>query len=181
MLKIKIPESEYFDERIEEFVNFDAVELHLEHSLVSLSKWESFWEIPFLSKETKTREQTLDYIRKMTLNDVPSEAFFRLTQKNFDDINEYIGSKQTATQIFEIKPATEGSSSKVITAELIYYWMVVHNIPFECQEWHLTRLMTLIRVCNAQSGSSEKVSKKDIAEHNRQLNAKRRAELGSRG
>ena len=179
MLTITVPGDEMFDNSTQEFVTQGDVILELEHSLVSLSKWESKHEKPFLGKADKTTEETLDYVRCMTLTEVPEEIFLRLSAENFDAVNEYINAKMTATWFSE-QPGSP-QSSEVITAELIYYWMVSFSIPFECETWHLNRLFTLIRVCSIKQSKPKKMSRSEIAARNRELNAQRRAQLGTKG
>ena len=180
MLEITIPETEQWDELTQEFVYPKAQTLQLEHSLVSLSKWESKWCKPFLSKEDKTFEETIDYIRCMTLNrHVPDEVYGCLTRNNIKQINEYISAPMTATWFS--KDTTGRGSREQITSELIYYWMIALNIPFECQKWHLNRLLTLIRVCNLKNQPSKKMSRREIMSRNAALNAARRKQLGTNG
>lgn len=181
MLQIKIPLSpEGWDEEKNEFVEPKVQVLQLEHSLVSLSKWESKWCKPFLSKTPKTSEETMDYIKFMTITqNVKPEVYERLTQSNIDEINRYIESPMTATTFVEDKNGK--SSREIITSELIYYWMVALQIPFECQKWHLNRLITLIRVCNIKNAPPKKMSKRDIMSRNAALNAARRKQLNSKG
>lgn len=180
MLEITIPETEQWDELKQEFVCTKEQTLQLEHSLVSLSKWESKWCKPFLSKEDKTFEETIDYIRCMTLNrHVPDEVYGCLTRSNIKQINEYISAPMTATWFN--KDATGRGSREQITSELIYYWMIALNIPFECQKWHLNRLLTLIRVCNLKNQPSKKMSRREIMSRNAALNAARRKQLGTNG
>ena len=180
MLKIIVPGTEMFDDSTQEFTTVDDVTLELEHSLVSLSKWESIHEIPFLGKEEKTTAQIVSYIKCMTLTpDVPDEVYQNLSNQNFDAVSEYIDAKMTATWFNEAPGAPK--SREVITAELIYHWMVVFQIPFECQYWHLNRLFTLIRVCNIKQSKPEKMSRSEIAARNRELNEQRRKQLGTRG
>jgi len=186
MLEIVIPDREYFDEGKQEFVNAQGVTLQLEHSLVSLSKWESKWCIPFLKKsekEEKTTEQLLDYIKCMTVTqNVKMEVYQNLTQENVKDIENYIAAPMTATW-FREKPGGASGFRETITAELIYYWMFSHGIPMECQKWHLNRLLTLIRVCNIKSAPTKPAEKPgpDAMAQRRALNAARRAKLGSKG
>ena len=178
MLKIVVPAMEGWDERKEEFVHYKEQKLELEHSLVSLSKWESKWQKPFLSSE-KTSEEILDYIRCMTLTqNVNPDVYYRLTQDNIRQINEYIESPMTATTFGEDK---KPRGREIVTAEVIYYWMIALQVPFECQKWHLNKLLTLIKVCNIKNQPPKKSSKADIMRRNARLNAQRRARSGSRG
>lgn len=181
MLEINIPEQEFYDYENEEFITREAVTLELEHSLVSLSKWESKWEIPFLTDNEKTDEQTLDYVRCMTITpDVPPHAYDALTPEQHSQIGEYINAKQTATWFSDKQH--KRPNREVITSELIYYWMVSLTIPFECQEWHLNRLLTLVRVCNEKNNpNKKKMSRSEAAARNRDLNAQRRAQMKTEG
>lgn len=180
MLTIIVPAREGFDERTETFIQTKEQVLTLEHSLVSISKWESKWKKPFLSKEEKTRPETIDYIKCMTLTqNVDPNVYYFLTADNFKAIEEYVGDSMTATWFSEDPNASK--NSEIITAEIIYYWMIAFNIPFECQKWHLNRLLTLIRVCNIKNAPAKKMSKNDIYNRNRNLNAARRRALNSRG
>lgn len=182
MLKLVIPASdEFYDETISEFVTYPEVHLELEHSLVSIAKWESKWEKPFLSGDEKTTEQTIDYVRFMTLDDVVSdEVFSRLSSENYAAVSDYIAAKMTATW-FADSPEKKSTSREVITAEVIYYWMVTLNIPFECQHWHISRLLTLVTVCNQKNEKPKKSSRADIIARNRALNEQRKAKLGTSG
>lgn len=181
MLRIIVPLQEGFNEETHEFVTSESRELDLEHSLVSASKWESKYEKPFLADDKKTTEQTLDYVRMMILTeDVPDEVIESLSEENLKAINEYINSKQTATWFTELRKE-DGKPQETITAEIIYYWMIALNVPFECQYWHLNRLLTLIRVCNIKNAPKEKMSKGEQLRNQRALNAMRRQQTGSRG
>lgn len=180
MLRIIIPSTEMWDEVNEKFVDSKEQVLQLEHSLVSLSKWESKWCKPFLSKENKTFEETIDYIRCMTINQhIPDEVYNCLTGENIREINEYISAPMTATR-FSNDVMGKGSREQ-ITSELIYYWMIALNIPFECQKWHINRLLTLIRVCNIKNQPSKKMSRREIMSRNTALNAARRKKLRTNG
>ena len=180
MLEITIPEVEQWDEVNQEFITSKEQVLRLEHSLVSLSKWESKWNKPFLDKKEKTREETIDYIKCMTLTqNVDPNTYNLLTKENIIEINKYISSPMTATTCHE-DPNKKGSR-EIITSEIIYYWMLSLNIPFECQKWHLNRLLTLIKVCSIKQQPPKKMSKRDVMSRNAALNAARRKQLNSKG
>lgn len=180
MLQIKIPAVEQWDETKQEFISTKEQTLSLEHSLVSLSKWESKWCKALLTKQEKTSEETLDYIKFMTLTqNVDPEVYKYLTNGNIDEVNRYIEAPMTATYFSEDK--TSKTSREQITAELIYYWMISLNIPFECQKWHLNRLLTLIKVCNIKNQPPKKRSKNDIMSRNAALNAARRKQSNTKG
>ena len=136
MLQITIPAMEQFDDEKEEFISTKEQTLLLEHSLVSLSKWESKWCKPFFTKEEKSYEETIDYIRCMTITqNVKPEVYYGVTSENIDDVLKYINAPMTATTFTNRKKTS--SNREQITSELIYYWMIAFNIPFECQKWHL--------------------------------------------
>lgn len=180
MLQITIPGAEQWNGVKEEFVYSKPQTLQLEHSLVSLSKWESKWCKAFLSKRDKTFEETVDYVRCMTLTQhVNPEVYNCLTTENLAQIKRYIEAPMTATYFSDDK--AKGPGGETVTAELIYYWMIALNIPFECQKWHLNRLLTLIKVCNIKNKPPRKRSKKDIMSRNAALNAARRRRLNTSG
>lgn len=181
MLQITIPATEQYDELHGEFIHTKEQTLQLEHSLVSLSKWERKWHKPFLNTKEKTLEETIDYIKCMTLNkNVPDEVYSCLTQKNVDDINAYIEDPMTATTFSEDKNGPK--SREIITAELIYYWMISLQIPVdECQKWHINSLLTLIRVCNIKSQPPKKMGKRETMSRNAALNAARKKQLNTKG
>ena len=180
MLTITIPASEMWDEKNEKFVDIKECALQLEHSLISLSKWESKWCKPFLFTKDKAEEETLDYVRCMTLTPrVSPEVYYGLTSENIKAINTYIEAPMTAT-CFGADRNGRGNR-EIVTSELIYYWMIALNIPFECQKWHLNRLLTLIRVCNIKNQPAKKMSRREIMSRNAALNAARRNQLGTNG
>ena len=181
MLRITIPATEMWDERKGEFVYTKEYTLQLEHSLVSLSKWESKWCKPFLSKKDLTAEEAIDYIKCMTITqNVPPEAYNYIPQDVIQQVSDYIAAPMTATW-FNEKESKGRGSSEAVTAELIYYWMIALQVPLECQKWHLNRLMTLIRVCNIKNTPPKKMSKRDIASRNAAINAARRKQFNSKG
>lgn len=180
MLQITVPASEQWDETRREFIITKEQTLQLEHSLVSLSKWESKWCKSFFSKQPKTYEETVDYIKCMTITkNVDPLVYNNLTRKNVEEINSYIEAPMTATYFAEDRNGK--NNSETITSELIYYWMIALNIPFECQKWHLNRLLTLVRVCNIKNQPPKKMSKRDIMSRNAALNASRRQQLHTNG
>lgn len=182
VLRLVINEQEYYDEENNLFISVTPCVLELEHSLISLSKWESKWEVPFLSNKELTYEQQLDYIRCMTLNEVPSNAYMALTSGQIKEVFEYISKKMTATVIKQNPNVHNGKSNEFITAELIYWWMASLQIPFEpCERWHLNRLLTLIEVGSIKSQPPKKMGRHATASMNSKLNAARRQALGTSG
>ena len=181
MLTLRIPISqEGWDEEKQEFVEPRCQTLQLEHSLVSLSKWESKWHKPFYSKKEMTDEEALDYIKCMTLSkNVDPDVYKHITRENVKEVMDYIENPMTATTFGK---NDKGQVNKeVITSELIYYWMIASNIPFECQKWHLNRLITLIRVCSIKNTPPKKRSKREIMSRNAALNAARRQQMNTSG
>lgn len=181
MLKLIVQMDEVYNEELEEFVFLDTHVLELEHSLVSLSKWEQTYEKAFLSNEEKSIEETFGYIRAMAFpKEVPDKVVENLNEDHMDQIGRYINSKMSATWFTE-SDKKGPQRSETITNEIIYYWMLSLNIPSSCETWHLNRLMTLIRVTNEKNSPPKKLSRAEIADRNRELNAKRRAQLNSKG
>lgn len=186
MLTIHIKGKELFNHATREFIQVKDTTISLEHSLVSISKWEGKYHKPFISKDQKTQEETLDYIKCMTITqNVDPNVYSALTPENVKEINEYIDNPMTATWFNERKGPNGSSpvhrSSEQVTSELIYYWMVALEIPWEAQKWHLNRLLTLIRICNIKNQPSKKASKQETLSRNAALNAARRKKLGTTG
>lgn len=180
MLKIIIEGDEFFNEEDNTFSTVDDIVLDLEHSLISISKWESIYRKPFLSSVEKTKEEIFGYLKAMVISeDVDPDVLYRCTQKNVDEIQEYIDSSESATTFGEM-PLRRGPG-EVITSELIYYWMVAFSIPFECERWHINRLFSLIRIANIKNSEPEKISRHELAMRNKELNERRRKELKTRG
>ena len=181
MLRLTIPAREFYIEETNEFITTKEQTLQLEHSLVSLSKWESKWCKSFISsREEKTREETIDYIKCMTITqNVDPSVYTYLTQDNINQVLEYINAPMTATYFSDDK--TGKTNREPITSELIYYWMVSLQIPFKCEKWHLNRLITLIRVCNLKNQPPKKMSKRDLMSRNAKLNAARRQKHNTKG
>jgi hypothetical protein len=180
MLTIHIPKGQFFNNKTQTFFYMDAFDLQLEHSLISLSKWEAKWLKPFLTDKEKTPEELLDYVRCMTINKkVDPLIYDLLTEEHFIQIRDYINSPMTATWFSDDKKRSR--SREIITAEIIYYWMIASNIPPEYQKWHLNRLLTLIKVCSIKNTPPKKMNKKDVMRQNSRLNAARRHAAHSRG
>lgn len=179
MLTLIVLGEEVYNEQEETFHTVDDKTVSIEHSLISLSKWESKYQIPFLAKNDKTGEQIFDYIKMMIVGDTDPEVVYDLSESNLKEIQDYIDSSQSATTFGDM-PASRGRQ-ETITSELIYYWMVMFNIPFECQHWHLNRLFSLIKICNIKQSPPKKMSMREMAKRRNEINAKRRAEIGTTG
>lgn len=179
MLKVTVPAIELYDEVNNQFIELSSQELTLEHSLVSISKWESKWHKAFLDeRRLKTREEMLDYVRCMTLTqNVNPEIYNYLPNSVLDKIGEYIEDPMTATTFPDDKTHP---TKKKVTNEEIYSWMVQLQIPFECQKWHINRLLTLIKACNALN-TQQKMPTSEIYKQNKALNAARKAARRTRG
>lgn len=181
MLSVTVPGYEWYDEKTNTFGSTKDTTLLLEHSLISIHRWEQKWNKPFLSKEDKTAEQCIDYVRCMTLTPHVDPAVYNgITLDIFDRINKYIEAPMTATWFGEsdnVRPPNR----EVVTAEVIYYWMISLNIPWECRKWHLNTLLTLIKVCNAKNAPKKKQNRREMLEQRAALNKARRARLNSRG
>lgn len=178
LLKIIVGAEEFYDDE-KGFYTSGGTELELEHSLLSLSKWESIFEKPFLDKKEKTEEELVGYIEAMIVTpNFPRGIVQKMSEENVETINVYIDRKMTATRVGD-PPGPP--NREIITSELIYYWMTELQIPFECERWNLNRLIMLIKVCNVKRSKPKKMSVSEIADRNRRLNAERRASLGSKG
>lgn len=176
MLELVIVTQDGFDDSIGEFVDLETVTVRLEHSLVSLSKWESKWEVPFLDSTTdRTDEMWMDYIRFMHLDPVDEKLLTKLSSENMRSISEYINSSQTATWFADHgRNVRRAPQSKKVTSDLVYYWMSALSIPFECQHWHFNRLITLIRIAEAENQPQKKMGRKESMAQHRSLLASRR-------
>ena len=180
MLQITVPENELWDPVKSEFIQIKEQTLQLEHSLVSISKWESKWEKPYMAREEKTREEAIDYIRCMTITqNVNPYVYTALGDENIQKIDKYIKARMTATTINRKQGG--GRSNEIVTSEVIYSWMISLGIPPEYEKWHLNRLLTLIEVCSIREQPPKKMSTRDIMSRNAALNAARRRRLNSKG
>ena len=180
MLQLTIKGEELFDERTLRFIPAKSTTLQLEHSLVSLSKWECKWKVHYLNNDKLTPEMSIDYVRCMTLTQcVDPEIYNQLTEADMKMIRDYIDDPMTATTF---RKSNRPPSRQIVTAEIIYYWMVTLGIPFDpCQKWHLNRLLTLIRVCDEKNSPKKKMSKRDAMAQQKSLNAARRAKYHTNG
>ena len=179
MLQITIPEIEMYDELNEEFIEIPETVLRLEHSLVSVSKWEAKWKKPFLDQKPKTDAETRDYVRCITLTqNVDTKVYLGLGHDQMEQINQYINTEQTATWFSkDAKPP----SREIVTSELLYYVMCAYQIPWEAQKWHLSRLLTLIRIASIKNQPEKKMPKNAVLSRNRALNAARRKKHHTKG
>lgn len=179
MLDIYIDDIDLYDEQNEKFIHINSQHIYLEHSLVSISKWESIWKIPFINKKEKTKEQILSYIKCMLLTKNIGDYIYQvLNNEQLITIMDYINDSMTATSINE---TMNDSKSEVITSEIIYYWIIKFNIPICSQHWHLNRLLTLIRVCGIKESPDKKIPTNEILNKNRELNELRKREYNTKG
>lgn len=182
MLELTVPAGELWDEENCCFILTKETRLNMEHSLVSISKWEAIWQVAFLSQTSPTQEQMISYAKCMTLTQNVDENVYRvMTAKNIEDIYTYINNPMSATRIRRVETKRSGVKANKVTSELIYFWMVQDGIPFECQKWHLNRLLNLIEIYNIKNSGGKKMSKNDIFKQNSSLNAQRRRQLNSLG
>ena len=182
MIRILLPEKELYDEVNNKFVYLPSRELILEHSLVSISKWDSKWHKSFLNTDDKSFDEVMDYIKCMCVEELEDENdLYRLSEENVSDINAYIQDSMTATTFSDFSDNNNTKSREIITSEIIYYWMIANNIPFECQYWHLNKLLTLIKVCSIKNSPEKKMSTSEILSRNKALNAARRKKMNSKG
>lgn len=184
MLEILIEPGELWDEAREEFISLNGPQLlKLEHSLISISKWEAKWKKPFLTtnnrSDDKTPEQLLDYVQCMSINKIDSKYYLFLSKNQIAQINKYINDSMTATTINE--KSNQGGRREILTSEVIYYYMIALGIPFECEKWHLNRLITLIKVCSIKNSNGGKMSQKEVMAQNRKINEMRKREYHTKG
>lgn len=193
MLELTIPDQdEMWDSKTKTFISYKGATIKLEHSLISISKWESKYHKPFLENVEMNMEELIYYIKCMTITqNVRDEVYNYLTEENFNEIKDYISDPMTATWFNEKQGPQNSkmpfSGKQIVTSELIYYWMIAQNIPLECEKWHLNRLMTLIKVCSIKNAEAnghntgKKMSQRELASYNNQLNAARRKKLNTKG
>jgi len=181
MLTLKIPDQELFNDETQEFVTVKGQVVKFEHSLVSLSKWEEKYKKPFLTKEDKSRRETLDYFRFMTITqNVPDALYITMPNEIYTQLIAYIEDPMSATTFTKVEERRK-VNREVITSEIIYYWMIALQIPLECQKWHLNRLLTLINVCNIKNQPKRRMSRAEVLAQNRVLNEQRRQQLNTTG
>lgn len=181
MLEILIPKKKLFDNKLERFITIDKdINIQLEHSLISLSKWESKWKKPYLTEDSKKYLESIDYIRCMTISKgINPDYYFALNPDTINEINRYINDSMTATTITKIEQSTK--KQEILTSELIYYYMIQFQIPFECEKWHLNRLLTLIEVCSTKGTPEKKMAMKDVYARNKAINEANRKRFKTRG
>lgn len=179
MLRLIIPPAELYDEITNEFVYTKSQALQLEHSLVSISKWESKWKKSFIANTKPTIKESIDYIKCMTLTqNVDDDVYKHITSKVIDEVSAYIDDGMSATTFMK---SHDPGTGEIVTSELIYYWMIILGVPFECQKWHLNRLLMLINVCNIKNQPEKHISRSEIYARNAKINADRKKAANSNG
>lgn len=185
MLKITIPKQDLWDEVNNEFIKIEETTLTLEHSLISIHKWEGIWHIPFLGnsydESKKTPEQIMSYVKCMTLNNVKDEVYAGLTPENVREITNYISNPMTAAKFNDNLIGAQKNTGEFVSAETIYYWMIALHIPVEFEKWHLEQLLTLIKFVNAKEAPEKKMSQQEWAKQKRALNEARKAKYKTKG
>ena len=179
MLTLTIPAATLYNSATNEFIDTKEQTIVLEHSLVSISKWESKFCVPFIDHEL-TLPEFAEYVRCMTISqNVNPYVYSALTKQNVEDIKEYMDRKMTACKFSGKKP--RNTSGEFITSETLYYLMFGLGIPKECEKWHLNRLLALIRFCQAKTGPQEKMTKAETDAYYAKLNAQRKKKWGTKG
>lgn len=178
-ISIYVQGTELWDSNSQMFCSSKPQTLILEHSLISISKWESKYHKMFLETKDKTGVELLDYIKCMTINgNVPDMTYYALSEKNLRDILDYMDDSMTASSVFD---PPRKSRSEPVSSELIYYWMIQYGIPFECEKWHINRLLMLIKICTRKNASMTKADKAAMDQRRAAINAQRKAKMKSRG
>lgn len=181
MLEITIPSFQVYNEKTNEILDVDGVTLKLEHSLVSLRKWEQIWHKPFLGKDEKNLEEMASYFECMTISpaNISKDLYLYMPEVYKAKIVSYIEDPMTATWFADKKKKRGAAKNnrEIITAEVIYYWMITLNVPVEFQKWHLNTLLTLIRTISEKNGNGEKKDRSEWLSERRALNAERLAKL----
>lgn len=186
MLTIIVPDKEWFDEDTEQFVSIKGAVLQMEHSLIALSKWESKWKKSFLDKlDSLTPEEMIDYFRCMSINSKADPSVYAAIWNDFElrnKVMDYINDSMSAVKFKEDKEGPHSSIKDSLTSDIIYYWMVANQIPFDCEKWHVNRLISLVRICGIKNNAGNKtMSKADLMRRNKDLNSARRSKMHSRG
>lgn len=157
------------------------VVLQFEHSLLSLSKWESKSKTPFLATPVKTAEVLLDYFEDMLLTPgTPPGIIYRLSPEQLKELTEYINDPMSASSVPQEGPNRR--TPEITTSELIYYWMTALKIPFNPAEtWHLNRLMMLIQIANYKNQPEKKRRPGQVLNDWREQNARLKKDYGTNG
>ena len=178
-LQLYVNGTELFDSERRMFIQVKPQKLVLEHSLISISKWEAKHHKMYLETKDKTGLELLDYIKCMTINgDVPDVVYYALSEQNFNDILTYMEDPMTASSVYN--PPRKNHQERV-SSELIYYWMIQYGIPFECEKWHINRLLMLINICSRKSSTLSKADKQAMDQRRAAINAERKAKLHTKG
>lgn len=184
MFVLNIKEKVLWNEKDQEFVTISPYTIKIEHSLLSIRKWESKWHKPFMTQTQKTQAEQKDYVRCMTIGyELPEEVYATLDAQEMNEVFTYMNEPMTATWFSENdqKQAKSKMGSETVTYEIVYYWMSKLNIPYDCEKWHINSLMTLIKVSMLKEQPSKKMSKRDVMSQNRALNEQRKAKMKSKG
>lgn len=156
-----------------------VVRLQFEHSLRSLSKWESKNKIAFLAGREKTPAQMVDYYRCMLLSPEDPDLVYLLDPSQMEELTNYINENQTASSVPNEGPTQY--NPETTTSELVYFWMTALKINWEAQDWHFSRLMMLVQITSYKQQPPKKRNPREVLSDMRRENERRKKLFNTSG